>query len=110
MKPENKGSNSGVERRGPVQRSVGGFLRRIVGAQSPAIPVNVPEPDPKFVFCRELTLLKHRAMELGLFQTMHRIDDAIRMAGFEVAGTPEACRKYEKATQRVIDRAQGGGS
>lgn len=92
------------ERRGPIERSIGGFIRRIIDEQSPAVP---PKPDPRFVFCSELTLLKHQAMELGLFQTMHRIDDAIRMAGFEVAGEPDSCRKYEAEIERAVQKARG---
>lgn len=95
------------ERRGPVERSIGRFIRRVIGTDSPAIPSTVKLPDPKFVFCSELTLLKHQAMELGLFQTMHRIDDAIRMAGFEVAGEPDSCREYEAANERAAQKARG---
>jgi hypothetical protein len=84
---------------------VAGFLRRVVGEAPPAA---AREPDPKLKFCSDLTLMKHRAMELGLYETMHRLDSAIRMAGFEVSGDRDACRKHEAANARAVARAQGG--
>ena len=48
-------------------------------------------------FCSEVSLLKHRAGELGLFLTMHKLDDAMKMVGYEVAGTPEKYHEAKKA-------------
>jgi hypothetical protein len=40
-------------------------------------------------FASEVALLKHRAGELGLFYTMQKLESAVTMIGYELAGTPE---------------------
>jgi hypothetical protein len=51
--------------------------------------------DTREQFASDLQLMKHRAMNLGLYATGQRLDYPIRMAGFEMAGNTEACLKYE---------------
>jgi len=48
-------------------------------------------------FASEVALLKHKAGELGLFYTMQKLDSAVTMVGYELAGTPEAYQKAKKA-------------
>jgi hypothetical protein len=55
------------------------------------------KPDELTQFASDLQLMKHRAINLGLHATGQRLDWAIRMAGFEIAGDPEGCSKYEAA-------------
>ncbi len=57
-------------------------------------------------FCSDLQLLKHQAMELSLYRTIHRLDGASRMAGWEVAGNPEACLRYEAAQEEAGRKAR----
>jgi len=45
-------------------------------------------------FASDLQVMKHRAISLCLYATGQRLDWAIRMAGFEIAGDPESCSKY----------------
>ena len=40
-------------------------------------------------FASEVAMLKHKAGELGLFYTMQKLDAAVTMVGYELAGTPE---------------------
>jgi Flp pilus assembly protein TadB len=61
-----------------------------------------PQPQKKTLererreFASALSLMKHRAIAIGLHATGERLDPAIRMAGFELAGDIEACLRYEK--------------
>ncbi len=48
-------------------------------------------------FASDLQVMKQRAISLCLYATGQRLDWAIRMAGFEIAGDPEGCSKYEAA-------------
>ena len=41
-------------------------------------------------FCTEVALLKHRAGELGLFKTMHALEEGVTAVGWEVAEKLEA--------------------
>ena len=60
-------------------------------------------------FASALSLIKHRAGELGLYLTMQRLDPAVRMCGFEISGDPEACYRHEAATDRAVAKAATGG-
>jgi hypothetical protein len=44
--------------------------------------------------------MKHRAMTLGLYATGQRMDHAICMVGFEIAGDVEACERYESDVKK----------
>jgi hypothetical protein len=55
------------------------------------------KPDELTQFASDLQLMRHRAINLRLYATGQRLDWAIRMAGFEIAGDPEGCSKYEAA-------------
>jgi hypothetical protein len=46
-------------------------------------------------FASDLQLMKHRAMNLGLYATGQRLDCPIRMVGFEIAGDVQSCIDYE---------------
>lgn len=46
-------------------------------------------------FASDLQLMRHRALQLGLYITALRIDPAVRMVAFEIAGDIAACEKYE---------------
>lgn len=52
--------------------------------------------DTREKFASDLALMKYRAGQLGLWRTMQRLEPAVTMVGFEMAGTPEACEKLEK--------------
>jgi hypothetical protein len=60
-------------------------------------------------FASALSLLKHRAGELGLYLTMQRLEPAVRMVGFEIAGDPDACYRHEAAADRAVAKAAKGG-
>jgi len=47
-------------------------------------------------FCSKVSMLKFEAGALGLFFTMQKLD-AMKMVGYEVAGTPEEYHKAKKA-------------
>jgi hypothetical protein len=75
------------------------FWKRADPRVAPVTPPSPPKPtvyQQQLKFCSDLAIMKHRAMELGLYRTMHRLDDAVRMVGFEVAGMPDVCTKIEK--------------
>lgn len=57
-------------------------------------------PDTREQFAADLSLMRDRAMRLGLYLTMHRLDAPIRMLGFEIAGDVDACERYEAAQKR----------
>lgn len=48
-------------------------------------------------FCSKVSMLKFEAGALGLFYTMQKLDDAMIMVGYEVAGTPGEYAKAKKA-------------
>jgi len=54
-------------------------------------------PDELAQFASDLQLMRHRAINLRLYATGQRLDWAIRMAGFEIAGDYEGCSRYEAA-------------
>jgi predicted RNA-binding Zn-ribbon protein involved in translation (DUF1610 family) len=54
-------------------------------------------PDELSQFASDLQLMRHRAINLRLYATGERLDWAIRMAGFEIAGDYEGCSSYEAA-------------
>lgn len=60
-------------------------------------------------FASRLSLLKHEAGTLGLYLTMQRMDPALRMVGFEIAGTPDKCYKYEQDLKEAEQGAQKSG-
>ena len=55
------------------------------------------KPDELTQFPSDLQLMRHRAISLRLYATGQRLDWAIRMAGFEIAGDPDGCNRYEAA-------------
>jgi hypothetical protein len=55
------------------------------------------KPDELTQFASDLQLMRDRAISLHLYATGQRLDWAIQMAGFEIAGDPEGCNKYEAA-------------
>lgn len=55
------------------------------------------KPDELTQFASDLQLMRHRATNLRLYATGQRLDWAIRMAGFEIAGDCEGCSRYEAA-------------
>jgi len=57
--------------------------------------------DKREQFASDLALMKYRAGQLGLWRTMHRLEPAVTMVGFEMAGTPEACDKLEAARKKA---------
>jgi hypothetical protein len=59
-------------------------------------------PDELAQFASDLQLMRHRAINLRLYATGERLDWAIRMAGFEIAGDYEGCSRYEAAQAAVI--------
>jgi hypothetical protein len=60
-------------------------------------------------FASEVTLLKHRAGELGLFYTMQKLDLAVLQVGYELAGTPELGFKKELTPVNPKDGYGGFG-
>lgn len=48
-------------------------------------------------FASEVALLKHKAGEIGLLYTMQKLEDAVTMVGYDLAGTPEAYQQAKKA-------------
>jgi hypothetical protein len=57
--------------------------------------------DSKQQFAIDLSLMKERAMRLGLYATGQRMDVPIRMVGFEISGDVLACERYEADFKRV---------
>lgn len=57
-------------------------------------------------FCSKVALLKHEAGTLNLFYTMQKLDDAMKMVGYEVAGTPELANPMlSKTGRKKVDGA-----
>lgn len=44
----------------------------------------------------DMNRLKARLAQAGLFRTMHKMDEATRILGWEIAGDLEGYEKYEK--------------
>lgn len=55
-------------------------------------------------FASKLQFLKYEAGQLGLWRTMHFLDDPSKMCGYEIAGTPELFYKIEKQREAVLQR------
>lgn len=51
-------------------------------------------------FAAELVTLKERLIRAGLYATAQRMEPAIRMVGFELAGDVGACLKHEAAAHK----------
>jgi hypothetical protein len=43
----------------------------------------------------KMNLLENELLRAGLYLTMHKLNEAKRMLGYEMAGTPELFRKME---------------
>lgn len=52
-------------------------------------------------FASKLSLLKYEAGRLGLFCTMQKMESAVRMVGYELAGTPELFDAVKKAREKL---------
>ena len=55
------------------------------------------KPDELAQFASDLQLMRHCAINLRLNATGQRLDWAIRMVAFEIAGDYEGCSRYEAA-------------
>lgn len=54
-------------------------------------------------FASDLSLMKHRAVTLGMYATAQLMDPSIRMSGFEIAGSVLEGAEYirqQKAAER----------
>jgi hypothetical protein len=58
--------------------------------------------DDKRDFVIRLTMLHAEAGRLGLFSTMHKIHEAVKQLGYELAGTPELYSKIEKVRRKRV--------
>lgn len=52
-------------------------------------------------FARRLSEMHHEAARLGLYCTMHKIHEAVKQVGYEMAGTPELYEKIEKKRESM---------
>jgi hypothetical protein len=57
--------------------------------------------DERKEFCSEVSMLKFKAGALGLLYTMQKLDDAMVMVGYEVAGTPGEYAKAKEANLKA---------
>lgn len=56
-------------------------------------------------FTLDLVNLKVRAGQLGLYRTMHAIDSALQVVGWEIANANEAGEKHQAAKEQQAHRA-----
>ena len=68
-----------------------------------------PKRDPREEFASELAFVMNKAMRLGLYRTMHKLHDAVREIGWEMAdqiakesNPPARSRKHSYQRQRMI--------
>lgn len=47
----------------------------------------------------DMNRLKNRLGRAGLFRTMHKLDEATRLLGWEIAGDLEGYERYERARE-----------
>ncbi len=60
------------------------------------------KPDDELTkFASDLELMRHRAINLRLYATGQRLEGAIRMVRFEIAGNPDGCSRYEAAPRNL---------
>lgn len=68
--------------------------------------IDTPPPNPytakdeRLEFASALALLHAKAGQLGLYQTMHMVHEAVKMVGYEIAGTPQLYEKIEKLRRK----------
>jgi hypothetical protein len=55
-------------------------------------------------FASRLALMQIEAGKVGLYATMHKIHEAIKQVGYEIAGTPELYDKVEKIRSKRISK------
>jgi len=53
-------------------------------------------------FASRLALMQVEAGRLGLYVTMHKIHEAIKQVGYEMAGEPELYDKMEKSRAKRL--------
>jgi hypothetical protein len=52
-------------------------------------------------FASRLALMHIEAGRLGLYVTMHKIHEAVKQVGYEMAGTPELYDKMEESRKKA---------
>jgi hypothetical protein len=62
-------------------------------------------------FASRLALMHVEAGQLGLYVTMHKIHEAVKQVGYEMAGEPGLYDKIEEARnkRRPVQRKDGSG-
>lgn len=53
-------------------------------------------------FARRLALLHAEAGRIELYATMHKIHEAVKQVGYEIAGTPELYDRMEELTAAKV--------
>jgi hypothetical protein len=55
-------------------------------------------------FASRLALMHAEAGKLGLYVTMHKIHEAVKQVGYEMAGEPELYDKMEKSRAKRLSK------